>query len=59
MPLDSLAIDASRFTFVDLGCGKGKPLMVAASYGFRRLVGVDISAECIAIARRNIAGLQT
>lgn len=54
LPLDSLALDASRFTFIDLGCGKGRPLMVAASYGFRRLVGVDISPACIAVARRNI-----
>jgi len=55
LALDSLAIDRSRFTFTDLGCGKGKPLMVAASYGFRRLVGVDISPACIEAARRNIA----
>lgn len=55
LALDSLAIDRSRFTFIDLGCGKGKPLMVAASYGFRRLVGVDISPACIAAARDNVA----
>jgi len=54
-PLDSLAIDFSKFTFLDLGCGKGKPLMVAASYPFRRLIGVDISLRCIEIARQNIA----
>jgi SAM-dependent methyltransferase len=54
-PLDGLDLDLSRFTFVDLGCGKGKPLMVAASYPFRRLVGVDISPACIAVARRNLA----
>jgi SAM-dependent methyltransferase len=54
-PLDGLGLDLSRFTFVDLGCGKGKPLMVAASYPFRRLVGVDISPACIAVARRNLA----
>ncbi|HOT22981.1 MAG TPA: class I SAM-dependent methyltransferase [Thermoleophilia bacterium] len=54
LALDSLPIDPSGFTFVDLGCGKGKPLMVAASYGFRRLVGVDISPVCIQAARRNI-----
>ena len=54
-PLDGLAIDFSRFVFIDLGCGKGKPLMVAAAYPFRRLIGVDISPACIAIARRNIA----
>lgn len=53
--LDSLAVDHSRFTFVDLGCGKGKPLLVAASYAFRRLVGVDVSPVCIAVARRNVA----
>ena len=29
--------------------------MVAASYPFRRLVGVDVSPACIAVARRNIA----
>ena len=55
LALDSLAVDHSRFTFVDMGCGKGKPLMVAASYGFRRLVGVDLSPACIEAARRNIA----
>jgi SAM-dependent methyltransferase len=46
--------DLSGFTFVDLGCGKGKPLMIAASYPFRRLIGVDSSSACIRIARRNI-----
>jgi SAM-dependent methyltransferase len=55
MALDGLTIDFSRCVFVDLGCGKGKPLLVAASYPFRRLIGVDISPACIAIARRNFA----
>jgi SAM-dependent methyltransferase len=54
-PLDGLTLDFSAFTFVDLGCGKGKPLMVAATYPFRRLVGVDISPVCVAAARRNLA----
>lgn len=52
--LDGLDIDFARFVFVDLGCGKGKPLMIAASYPFRRLVGVDISPTCVCVARRNI-----
>jgi SAM-dependent methyltransferase len=54
-PLDGLAIDLSEFVFIDLGCGKGKPLMVAATYPFRRLIGVDVSPACIEVARRNIA----
>jgi SAM-dependent methyltransferase len=53
-PLDGLAIDFCRFAFIDLGCGKGKPLMVAASYPFRRLIGVDVSPACIEAARRNL-----
>jgi SAM-dependent methyltransferase len=55
LPLDGLAMDFSECVFVDLGCGKGKPLMVASAYPFRRLIGVDISPACIAAARRNIA----
>jgi SAM-dependent methyltransferase len=55
LPLDSLALDFSEFVFVDLGCGKGKPLMVAASYPFRRLIGADISPACIQVATRNLA----
>ncbi len=55
MPLDSLSAGLAGCTFVDLGCGKGKPLLVAASYPFRRLVGVDISPACVKIARRNVA----
>jgi SAM-dependent methyltransferase len=54
LPLDGLGADLRGFTFVDLGCGKGKPLLVAASYPFRALVGVDVSPACIAVARRNI-----
>ena len=53
--LDHLDIDHRAFTFVDLGCGKGKPLLIAASYPFRRLIGLDISASCVAIARGNLA----
>ena len=55
MALDSLAIDFSEFAFIDLGCGKGKPLLVAAGYSFRKLIGIDLSELCIETTRRNIA----
>jgi SAM-dependent methyltransferase len=58
LPLDSLAAGCEAFggfTFVDLGCGKGKPLLVAAAYPFRRLVGVDLSPVCMKVALRNVA----
>ena len=46
LPLDS-------FTFVDLGCGKGRPLLVASEFSFREIVGVELSAPLATIARHN------
>lgn len=54
-PLERLDIAYADFAFVDLGCGKGKPLLIAARYPFRRLIGVDVSPVCIDVARRNVA----
>ena len=41
------------FTFVDLGCGKGRPLLVASEFPFREIVGVELSAPLAKIARHN------
>jgi SAM-dependent methyltransferase len=41
--------------FVDLGCGKGRVLMLAAEAGFRDLRGVEFSAELCALATTNCA----
>jgi len=40
--------------FVDLGAGMGRALLAAASYPFRRIVGVEISPALAAIARDNL-----
>jgi len=48
----------SNATFIDLGCGKGRPLLVAAERPFREVVGVDLSSELAAIARLNAAIMQ-
>jgi SAM-dependent methyltransferase len=53
--LDNVGIEHRNFTFVDLGCGKGRVLLVAAEYPFKRVVGVEISAALSAIARANAA----
>src|SRR5262249_41119604 len=41
-------------TFVDLGCGKGRPLIVAARMGFRNVVGVEFVQELASIAEKNL-----
>jgi SAM-dependent methyltransferase len=46
--------DITSFTFVDLGCGKGRAVLIAARLGFRRAIGVEFAAELADIARKNI-----
>ncbi len=41
------------FTFVDVGCGKGRIVLLATEYPFARIIGVDISNDVLDIARRN------
>lgn len=52
--LDHVGIEPRETAFVDLGCGKGRVLLVASERPFQRVVGVEISRELAAIARRNI-----
>jgi len=40
--------------FVDLGAGKGRVLLIAAQYGFRKIVGVEFSPRLCEYARRNL-----
>lgn len=52
--LDTLG-DIEGYTFVDVGCGKGRPLVVASEYPFAEAVGFDISSELVEIANLNAA----
>lgn len=40
--------------FVDLGCGKGRVVMLAAQHGFSTIVGIDFSAELCRSAEKNL-----
>ena len=41
--------------FVDLGCGKGRVLLVASEFGFKEARGVELSPRLCDIARSNCA----
>ncbi len=47
--------DLTQFVFVDLGCGKGRTLLMAGELGFREVVGVEFAHELASIARQNLA----
>src|SRR5260370_36125929 len=56
--LSSIDTDWSSFTFIDLGCGKGRALIVANEFGFERLIGVEFAAILGHNATRNCQSLR-
>lgn len=52
--LSKLEIDFREFVFVDIGSGKGRVLMMAADYPFRRVIGVELLPALHGIAQENI-----
>src|SRR5258708_16896570 len=54
----SLPIDFDGFTFIHLGSGKGRTLLMPAHYPFLRIVGVELIAELHRAAEENIRKYQ-
>ncbi len=50
----ALKIDLRLFTFIDIGSGKGRALLLASEYPFRRIAGIELLPELNEIARLNI-----
>jgi SAM-dependent methyltransferase len=50
----ALPIDYRRFVFVDFGSGKGRAILMATDFPFKRIVGVEFSEELHRIAQNNI-----
>jgi SAM-dependent methyltransferase len=42
-------------TLVDIGCGKGRVLMLATEYAFREIVGVELDPGLARVARKNLS----
>jgi hypothetical protein len=53
--LDALPPKLGDYTFIDMGSGKGRVLLLAASREFRRVVGVEFAVELHEAAVANVA----
>jgi 2-polyprenyl-3-methyl-5-hydroxy-6-metoxy-1,4-benzoquinol methylase len=51
---DHLPKQAMAGTFLDIGCGKGRAMCVAAAYGFQHVAGIDFAKEMIDAAEKNL-----
>lgn len=53
--LDDSGLTVSDYTFVDLGCGKGRVVMLASELPFAASLGVELNPTLAAIAEANLA----
>ena len=52
--LSALPIRHEDYTFVDFGCGKGRVLLLASEFPFRKIIGLEFAPQFVEIARRNL-----
>jgi len=50
----AVRIDPRQYLFIDFGSGKGRALVLAARYGFKRVIGVEFAPSLHEIAARNV-----
>jgi SAM-dependent methyltransferase len=50
-----LNLDWNSFTYLDLGAGKGKSLLMAAELPFARVIGVELSEKLVKAAQKNLS----
>src|SRR5579863_7672066 len=48
-------INLPEFTFIDVGSGKGRALLMASQYPFRRILGIELLPELHRVAKENIS----
>jgi hypothetical protein len=42
------------YTFIDLGAGKGRPIIVASEFPFREVIGVELFTELAQVGQKNL-----
>ena len=52
--LQKLDLPWDDFTFVDIGCGKGRAMLLALQHPFREVVGVELAPTLAAVAVQNM-----
>ena len=52
--MSALPIQFDKFTFIDLGSGKGRTLLMASEYPFQKIIGVELLPELHQVAQENL-----
>ena len=46
--------DRNKLIFIDVGCGKGKAVLLASDFNFKKIIGVEINKNLSKICNKNI-----
>ena len=49
-----IGADCEGFVFIDYGCGKGRAVLLATDYPFKKIIGIEFAQELCVIAEQNI-----
>ena len=52
--INFLPILYQDFTFIDFGCGLGRPLLIASKFKFCKLMGIEINDKVHKLAKKNL-----
>jgi len=52
--LNDLKIDIEKYIFIDYGSGKGRAVIIAAKFPFKKVIGIEFSPELNIIANNNL-----
>jgi hypothetical protein len=53
--IGSLRCDLRGYTFVDIGAGKSRSLLLASRYDFAKIIGVEFARELVEYSRHNLS----
>lgn len=56
--LRDAAAEPEKIVFLDYGSGKGRAIVVAATFPFKRVLGVELAESLVAVARNNVARMK-
>lgn len=56
--LQKMRASTNETSFTDLGCGKGRAMVVAAHYGFTKIKGIDFAKEVCVAAEENMKAVK-
>ena len=44
-----------KLNFIDVGCGKGKGILIASNFNFKKIIGIEINKNIYNVCKQNLS----